>query len=315
MTDLLSLGEDAWDDSALIEAFEREVADYEAFHFGDKRPRKQKKKTSKKQVSKVTPASVPISTQQEEKTAELKSACALETTVESSRAHDVSVGSTTGGKSNKKPQDDVAQTSSQQANSYPSAPPPTNPQTLPDANQHIPGIQHYSQPHPQHIPGIPPCAQPHPQHIPGIPPYSQPHPQHIPGIPPYAQPHQQQIPGIPPYGQPHPHQPPPYPSHYQHPYASAPYSAYPPHPHMPAPYSTYPPAQYPAYPGSYPTYPPVDHQAFPHPPLPSFVGHDESLSKVLMAWYYSGYYTGLYESERTKSQSTACQQESPGAST
>eukprot|EP01083_Nonionella_stella_P172873 594580_1 len=242
MTDLLSLGEDAWDDSALIEAFEREVAGYEAFHFGDK--------------------------------------------------------------SNKKPQDNVAQTSSQQENSYPSAPPPTNPQTLPDADQHTPGIQHYSQPHPQ-----PPYAQPHPQHIPGIPPYSQPHPQHIPGIPPYAQPHQQQIPGITPYGQPHPHQPPPYPSHYQHPYASAPYSAYPPHAHMSAPYSTYPPAQYPAYPGSYPTYPPVDHQAFPHPPLPSFVGHDESLSKVLMAWYYSGYYTGLYESERTKAQSTACQQE------
>eukprot|EP01083_Nonionella_stella_P246876 856619_1 len=151
MTDLLSLGEDAWDDSALIEAFEREVADYEAFHFGDKRPRKQKKKTSKKQVSKVTPASVPISTQQEEKTAELKSARALEPTVESACAHDVSVGSKSGDKSNKKPQDDVAQTSSQQANSYPSAPPPTNPQTLPDANQHIPGIQHYSQPHPTNI--------------------------------------------------------------------------------------------------------------------------------------------------------------------
>eukprot|EP01083_Nonionella_stella_P246877 856621_1 len=295
MTDLLSLGEDAWDDSALIEAFEREVADYEEFHFGN-RSRKQKKKANKKQVSRISPASVPISTQQEEKSAELKSARALKPTVESSCAHDVSVGSKSGDKSNKKPQDDVAQTSSQQANSYPSAPPPTNPQTLPDANQHIPGIQHYSQPHPQ-----PPYDQPHPQHIPGIPPYSQPHPQHIPGIPPYVQPH--------------PHQQPPYPPHYQHPYAHAPYSAHPPHPHMPAPYSTYPPAQYPMYPGSYPTYPPVDHQAFPHPPLPSFVGHDESLSKVLMAWYYSGYYTGLYESERTKSQSTACQQELPGACT
>lgn len=42
------------------------------------------------------------------------------------------------------------------------------------------------------------------------------------------------------------------------------------------------------------------------PDLPCFSGkttvQDESLKKLLMAWYYAGYYTGLFEGQRQADQ-------------
>ncbi|KAI8875311.1 hypothetical protein K501DRAFT_337790 [Backusella circina FSU 941] len=36
----------------------------------------------------------------------------------------------------------------------------------------------------------------------------------------------------------------------------------------------------------------------PPPPLPTLPSNDEALSNLIMAWYYSGYYTGLYQAQQ-----------------
>ena len=36
---------------------------------------------------------------------------------------------------------------------------------------------------------------------------------------------------------------------------------------------------------------------------------DESLKKLLMSWYYAGYYTGLYEGEQKAAAAAAAQQQ------
>ncbi|KAG2196139.1 hypothetical protein INT47_006485 [Mucor saturninus] len=36
------------------------------------------------------------------------------------------------------------------------------------------------------------------------------------------------------------------------------------------------------------------------PPMPSMSSNQEDLSNLMMAWYYSGYYTGLYQAQQRK---------------
>ncbi|CAG8696678.1 5137_t:CDS:2, partial [Ambispora leptoticha] len=74
-------------------------------------------------------------------------------------------------------------------------------------------------------------------------------------------------------------------------------------PASPLPKTTPTPSPFPPPPLHYSYYPygppPLSHSYGPPPPRPPMVEtDDETLANLLMAWYFSGYYTGLYQGQR-----------------